>query len=366
MRKHNALNERIKREYFIFLKEAKRQSEQSVDMVAKALARFEAYTRHKDFKFFHTKQAIGFKNHLAEQVNPRTGKKLSKATLNSTLAQLKRFFQWLAGYPGYRSKFSYSDAEYFNLSEKEVRIASARRDQKVPTLEQIHHVIAQMPTRADIDRRNRALVAFILLTGARDSAVASLKLKHVDLVAGCVRQDAREVKTKFSKTFTTTFFPVGGEARAIVEDWLRYLRGDKLWGNDDPLFPATDVKRGGSGHFEVVGLARKRWSNASPIREVFRVAFERAGLPYYNPHCFRKTLVQLGQQLCKDAEHFKAWSQNLGHEDVLTTFVSYGQVSSSRQAEIIQKLADPHDGEQSNIDAIAQAVARLIKAEGWS
>jgi integrase/recombinase XerD len=63
--------------------------------------------------------------------------------------------------------------------------------------------------KRDHERRNRALVAFTLLTGARDSAIASMKLKHVDLKEGCVQQDAREVKTKFSKTFTTYFFPVG-------------------------------------------------------------------------------------------------------------------------------------------------------------
>jgi hypothetical protein len=37
----NALNERIKHEYFGYLKEAKQLSEHSVDAVAKALDRFE-------------------------------------------------------------------------------------------------------------------------------------------------------------------------------------------------------------------------------------------------------------------------------------------------------------------------------------
>jgi len=44
MRKHNPANERIKREYFIYLREARRQSEASVDAVAAALSRFEVYT----------------------------------------------------------------------------------------------------------------------------------------------------------------------------------------------------------------------------------------------------------------------------------------------------------------------------------
>ena len=53
MTKHNAANERIKRTYLIFLKEAKRQNEASVDAVAKAISRFELYTKYRDFKAFH-------------------------------------------------------------------------------------------------------------------------------------------------------------------------------------------------------------------------------------------------------------------------------------------------------------------------
>src|ERR1022692_2816178 len=125
MTTHNATNERIKREYFTYLKEAKRYSEPTVDACAKVLDRFEVYTRHRDFKAFHFEQAIAFKNHLAEQNGQRSGEKLSKATLYATLTQLKRFFQWLAWQPGYKSRFQCSDADYFNLSGKDARIATA-------------------------------------------------------------------------------------------------------------------------------------------------------------------------------------------------------------------------------------------------
>ena len=49
MKKHNPANERIKRKYFAFLKEAKRHSEQTVDAAAKALNRFEVYNKYRDF-----------------------------------------------------------------------------------------------------------------------------------------------------------------------------------------------------------------------------------------------------------------------------------------------------------------------------
>jgi integrase len=361
MLKHNADNERIKRRYFSHLKDAMGLSEATVDAVAKALDRFEIYTKQRDFKKFHYEQAIGFKRQLAEQKNQRTGKNLSKATLHSTLAHLKRFFQWLSDKPGYKSRLQYSDADYFNLPEKEMRVATARREQKSPTIEQIKHVISKMPLDTEIERRNRALIAFTLLTGARDSAIASMKLKHIDLAAGKVDQDAREVKTKFSKTFQTFFFPVKGDILKIVADWVTYLREDKLWGNDDPLFPATLVKAGAKQQFEVVGLKRNHWRNATPIRKIFRDAFESAGLPYFNPHSFRNTLVRLGQTTCLTPEQFKAWSQNLGHEKVMTTFLSYGEVGKQRQGEIIRALASPKHAPKQEVTELAKAIAHEIR-----
>jgi hypothetical protein len=146
------------------------------------------------------------------------------------------------------------------------------------------------------------------------------------------------VRTKFSKSFTTWFFPVGDDVRKIVVEWVDYLRREKLWGLDDPLFPATRVMVGDTRHFEAAGLDSKHWSSAGPIRTVFKNAFAAAGLPYFNPHSFRKTLALLGGRICKSPEQYKAWSQNLGHENVLTTFSSYGDVAGHRQAEIIRTL----------------------------
>jgi integrase len=338
---YNAANERMKRQYFAYLAEAQGHSEQTIDAVAKAIARFEAYTRYKDFKAFHIEKARGLKRHLVDQRAHWSGAPLSEATRYATLTALKRFFTWVAGQPGYKSRITYDDAEYFNLSAKETRIAKATRLARVPTLEQIRHLIQSMPATTDIERRDRALIAFTILTGARDGAVASFKLRHIDIAEGKIDQDAREVQTKFSKSFVTTFFPVGDDIRAVVVNWVAYLRTDKLWGLDDPLFPATKVAVGENLRFVAAGLDRKHWSSAGPIRAIFKEAFAAAGLPYFNPHSFRKTLALLGGKKCRTPEEYKAWAQNLGHEDVLTTFRSYGDVSSYRQAEIIRSFASP-------------------------
>lgn len=128
MRKHHPDNERVKRRYFLYLREANRLSEATVDQTAAAIAAFEESTGHKDFRRFHIEQAQRFKRVLAEQVNPATGKPLAKATIHSRLMALRTFFRWLCGQPGFRSRLCYSDADYFNPSANDGRIAD--RDQR--------------------------------------------------------------------------------------------------------------------------------------------------------------------------------------------------------------------------------------------
>src|SRR5262245_56597295 len=178
MPNHCPDNERIKHKYLQYLREARRLSEHSIDSAAAAVAKFEAYTKYRDFKKFHIEQAIGFKRQLSEEISSRTGERLSKATIFATLNALRAFFQWLAMQPGYRSRLTPADADYFSLSEKEARIAKAALERPVPTIEQILYVLQGMPSETGVDLRNRAVIAFTLLTGARDGAIASLKLKH--------------------------------------------------------------------------------------------------------------------------------------------------------------------------------------------
>lgn len=71
-------------------------------------------------------------------------------------------------------------------------------------------------------------------------------------------------------------------------------------------------------------------------------------------------MVQLGQQQCRTPEQFKAWSQNLGHEEVLTTRYSYGYVATQRQGEIIQAMGVPRKTEKADAEAIAEAVVRQL------
>jgi integrase/recombinase XerD len=58
MRNHNARNERIKRKYYTWLKEARGQSEATIDQVSSSIDRFDAYAKHADFASFHVEKVV--------------------------------------------------------------------------------------------------------------------------------------------------------------------------------------------------------------------------------------------------------------------------------------------------------------------
>ena len=143
---------------------------------------------------FNVEQARSFRARLGDETGD-SGKPLSVATIASTLKHLRNFFLWLSREPGFRAALNANDANYFTPSEQDMRVAAARREKRVATLEEIKHVLALMPAR-----RHRAsqpgAYRFRDPDGARDGALASFRLKHLDMKAQTVFQDAREVHTK--------------------------------------------------------------------------------------------------------------------------------------------------------------------------
>jgi integrase len=215
-----------------------------------------------------------------------------------------------------------------------------------------------MPSETLIQRRDRAVVAFVILTGARDSAVASMQLKDVDLTTGRVFQDARHVRTKRAKTFTSVFFPVGDFPRRIVVDWIFELRS-LLFGPDEPIFPATAPGFDDQGLFRPHTLLREPWASAAPIRTIFKRSFEAAGFPYANPHSLRRTLVRLSYDLNLSQREQKAWSQNLGHDSIVTTS-GYGPLSLDEQADVMATIS-PASESNDDVAALAELAAKVAR-----
>jgi site-specific recombinase XerD len=339
MLKYLEENERIKHDYASYLRHAKGQDDASIDKARAAIRRFEESTKFKPFKKFHRQQAADFKAFLDRQ-KTQTGKPLGLSSVDATLRLVKAFFHWLVSRPGFKRVISYADVEYFNNTRKAARVAHTQRSIPYPSSQQAAHAFQAMPFDTPFQKRDKALFAFFMLTGARDGAVASLKLKHVNVALGHVFQDAREVNTKAAKTIQCQFFPVDAAYRECFTAYVAHLRDVELFGPEDALFHKARIGLVQGQGFANLGLAREGFSNAAKLNTIIRGAFAAVQMPEYTPHAFRKTLTHLGSELCKGPEQFKAWSMNLGHENVATTINSYLPVTVERQMELIRKMAD--------------------------
>ena len=336
MRRFNAENERLKRRYEDYLREAKGQDEKSLDKVRAALLKFEECTKFKPFKAFHIDQARQFKDALS-RAKAANGKPLALTTTDATLRLVKGFFHWLAAQRGFKKVLSYPDVEYFNNNRNDARAAHAQRPVQYPSKKAAYHAFQAMADRSELERRDKAMFAFVMITGARVGAVSSLRLKHINLVDGFVFQDGREVRTKNAKTITTWFFPMHPDYLACFTDWVGYLRNDKMFGPEDALFPKPE-RRLMDGKFVFDRLSREIYANGAIVNNVFRTAFEQVQMHPYGAHSIRKTLGQELSDRNLPLATQKAWSQNLGHENFATTVSSYLPVSEQQQGALIKGL----------------------------
>lgn len=339
MKKYCAENERIKYKYFRYMKQANGKDEQTLDKIGWALAKFEKSTNFKPFRNFKLRQAIEFKEQLDKATNPRTGKPLSYSTKDSLLRLVKGFFHWLAGQPGFRSRIGYDDVDYFNNSAKNARIARSTSEVPYPSIEAASHAFQGMQETTEIEMRDKAIFALFMLTGARDGAVASLKLKHVRLFDGMIFQDGGEVNTKFGKTISTWFYPVDPIYLESFENWVNFLLKEKLFSPEDALFPKLERRfEGGKVIYDT--FSRKPYAGSAKMNSVVKNAFAMVQLPQYTPHSFRKTHGLLMSDLKLTIEEQKAWSLNLGHKNFATTVNSYLPVSTHRQGELLKALSN--------------------------
>lgn len=355
--KYNPFNERMKKQYEDALLHGAHKESRTVDAVWKAINLFEQFTGLRDFTTFNKDQAKGFKQWLEKQRNTQN-EPLSLSTVCSTLANVREFFKWLATHPLCIRKVDGQAVMYLRLSNNDERAGRATRELPVPKIDEIRQVLEAMPNNSEIEKRDKAIVAFTALTGIRIDALISLKIGDVGIQAKEVWQNPRHVRTKNRKGITTFFMPFDPTWEKIVIDWINYAINDLGFTPSDPLFPKQLVLNNPEKMaFEAVGLSREHWAGTTPVREIFKEAFAHAALQYYHPHSFRKMLVIWAMENCSQLQ-VKALSQNIGHEHAMTTYNAYGKLNVHEQRKAIIAIG------QGNPDLQSVPVEELLKEVG--
>lgn len=331
-------------------------STSTVDQKLAAMAIYEKATAFTDFT------AINL-DHVDTFIAAIRNKSVLSRTRASTVRHVKGFFEWMVMMEKIKGKQARMPLKALKLPKKDRRAGQASKRKPRATIAQIISTMQAMPKTNAIERRNRALIAFTALSGARDGAIISMHVGHVDLANCEVLQHPDEVETKASKQIFTWFFPVGNELKDEVVDYIGFLKHELGFIDSDPLFPQDKRGRDENDHFTYNELSKQRWANAQPMRDIFKKAFQANALKYFNPHSFRNTLMDLAYDLGLAGEALKAWSQNLGHEKLDTTVNAYGNVSLDRQRAVIMSMHErPNEMDDENKPITVADFKRLIES----
>ncbi len=326
-------------DYQANLEQARGLNDKTIAAALRHIRQFEEATGNVDFSQISRDEIIAYKDIIRAKAEEEGS--LSASTVVHSLGTLKAFFSWLSKQPRF-GKMPRDLPDYFTPPKRLVKIANAATEKHVPSADEIKTLIAAAPVNTVLQRRDRAMIAFLYLTGVRDGALITLRIKHVNVLRKMVFQDAKEVATKASKTMRTAWFPVGEDIETIVVNWLAELRGLGAR-DDDPLFPRGFKKHWGE-------LKEERFdflASATPVRHIMKAAAEAAGTKYFRPHAIRSTIARMIERWGATAEERKALSQNLGHEDYRTTLVYYGALDDDHQHALIESIrnrgeVDPH------------------------
>lgn len=332
-------NEQTKRKYFKYLKEAEGFSESTIDSMNKAILIYEEFTKHEEFsKKFNPDRMIEFKGWLKNR--EFRSNKISLVTLYSYFRSLRKFFTWLCWQPGFRNSIKPGVISYLKMNHSEEKLATQYVPRKYPELNHIIKLTDSIVCKTEIDVRDRALIAFTLLTGMRDAAIVSLPLSCIDIDKRIIYQNPQKgVKTKFTKYIESIIFNFDDNLINYVTEWADILNSKNFKG-PDPFFPRSKVNQDNINiSFDIATEVEPIfWTSAGSIRAIFKKRSNEAGLQYYPPHTYRHTAIGLAFKRCKNGEDLKAVSQNFGHENLSTTIGSYGNYPSEKLNKILNNI----------------------------
>lgn len=236
------------------------------------------------------------------------GGRLSAVYIKKALSTARLFFTWLSD----------SEMGYRHIKQSWIKTVKAKRLSDPPktseyvTFEEIC-AIAFAHARTVFERRTRAALVFLYLSGMRIGAFVSLPLRAVDIVNRSVFQyPSLGVRTKNNKHAKTFLFDIP-ELLKVVKQWDDEVRSilpsNGFW--FAPLSSET-----GLIDPSVIEVGEHRINLA---RRSFKQWLEQQGFPYHSPHKFRHGHIHYGLTHSQNISDYKAVSMNAMHSTMEIT-----------------------------------------------
>lgn len=339
-RKINLENVKIIRKYLDYLKEAEGLVKETVSDRASVIAHYEKFIDWRNFKVYNEKIAIQYKQSLIDYKNSNDQPHL-KNTIQNKLRAIRELHLWLYQQPGYRRHINPLHINYLRLDRKTLNaIATSKKFKKTPTFEEAQILIRSISNNCEIDRRDRALIAFTFLTGIRANSLKLIKLGDVDLKTFTVELNPLDgTDTKFGKYNVVCILPYDIKLLEYIVEWIEELLSLKKFKISDPLFPMTKMENSpGTYCLNPSEVKPQFWKKTSAINKIFRDRANQANLPYYPPHSFRRLHYQHGRKYATNMEQQSALSQNISHNSIEISESYYGNIPPPKRFEILSKM----------------------------
>lgn len=182
---------------------------------------------------------------------------------------------------------------------------------KTLTETEVERLLRAPSTQTLEGQRDRAMLELLYATGLRVSELVALNVEQVNLRQGVVRTTGKGRRERL--------VPMGEEAQACLEDYLRGARPDLLRGRSCPaLFP---TRRGTAMTRQAFWYLIKRYARAADIHKPLS--------PHTLRHAFATHLLNHGADL-------RVVQLLLGHSDLSTTQI-YTHVARERLKDLHQR-----------------------------
>lgn len=260
---------------------------------------------------------------------------LSPAHMAKILTWARSLFEWLRlDHPSTFRQLSPSWIQSLRL-RRSASVRSRVAVRQYWSLDDVNRIVSYVPDTLR-KRRDLAALAFIFLSGMRGGAFVTLPIRSVDLVNNCVYQYPEwGVMTKNSKAGVTYLLPIP-QLLDVVREWDTYVRAhannhNVAWyASMDNLGLAIKPDDVVSG----IAVAGRRGA----LYQGFRELCDLAGVAWKSPHKLRHGHGVYGLRHANNMEEYKAVSQNMMHDSVVTTDRTYSGLLNNDVGKIISGM----------------------------
>lgn len=330
-RRFNPVNERLIKKYKEHVRQTKLADDKTLLALHKSLRSFEVLTDFEDVTHYTPSMAKKFLGNL-RNLN------LSASYMFKITSDAQKFMRWLADEPAGK-RIHRNDTDYLVLTQNEINEAHATGYKPHHEYKTLLQIVRSMPAKTIVEQRNRALVALVILTSPRVSELCNFRIDSIvqDPKNGVyfIDIDPRKIKgVKFRTCRQATFLNVP-DLLNFVLDWRKHLVTKEGFGLKDPLFPAIASTFAQTRMFE--RAIKKQPISTETAERIFNEACTQNGQAPLSIHSVRRTRARHIEDITHD-DKIVALQQDFGHSSIGTTRCNYGNITPTRQRELISTI----------------------------